>query len=584
MNNKFLLWSGRCSFNVCGTFLLILLLSICTTTYSQKKKKDKLSEDARMTLDRTFVDAHREKTTGSIEKAITLFQQCISIDKENAASYFEISKLLRTKNENAKALEMAETAYKLNNANEWYAMEYAEQLQINNRNEDAAEIYEALIKRFPEQLNYTYMQVSTYLNAGKDEEALKILDKIEKLFGIDPELTREKQRIYLKMGKLDKAAEELEKLIKQYPTLDHYGLLVELYQVNGVTDKAYEVIQRMQAIDAKDPRVALSLAEYYRSKGDKTKSYEQLKEAFKSTSLPAETKTKILLSYLPTIQASAEMKEQATELSKLFVETNPNESSAHAFYGELLMQDKKYGEAREHFLFCTNSDNQNFGMWQQLLSCDLQLSDWEALKLNSNQAKELFPSQPVVFLYNGIAHSQLKEYDNAVKSLTAGSKLLFAGDPLLIDFYSNLGDNYNNLKKFEDSDKYYEKALKADSQNETVLNNWAYYLSLRKDRLDKAEEMAKKVTTLSPNNATYLDTYGWVLYMKGDYTGAKGILEVALKHGGDSSGAILEHYGDVLFKLNDTVRALEYWQKAEKAGDASELIKQKVYEKKLFEQ
>lgn len=584
MNNIFLSGVNRCYFNVRGVFFLILFLSFSSITFSQKKKKDKLSDEARMTLDRTFVDAHREKTTGSIDKAIVLFEQCIAIDKENAASYFEVAKLLRTKNENAKALEMVEAAYKLNKANEWYAMEYAEQLQINNRNEDAAEIYKDLIEKFPEQLNYTYMLASTYLNSGKDDDALKILNKIEKQFGIDPELTREKQRIYLKMGKLDKAAEELEKLIKQYPTLEHYGLLVELYQVNGVTDKAYEVIKRMQTIDAKDPRVALSLAEYYRSTGDKSKSYEQLKEAFKSTALPAETKTKILLSYLPTIQASAEMKEQATELAKLFVETNPNEGSAHAFYGELLMQNKQYSEARDHFIYCTKSDNQNFGMWQQLLNCDLQLSDWEALKINSNKAKELFPSQPVVFLYNGISHSQLKDYDNAVKSLTTGSKLLLTGDPLLIDFYSNLGDNYNNLKKFEDSDKYYEKALKTDPQNETVLNNWAYYLSLRRENLEKAEEMAKKVIALVPDNATYLDTYGWVLYMKGDYAGAKGILEDALKHGGEKSGAILEHYGDVLYKLNDPTRALEYWQKAEQAGDASELIKQKVYEKKLFEQ
>ena len=64
---------------------------------------------------------------------------------------------------------------------------------------------------------------------------------------------------------------------------------------------------------------------------------------------------------------------------------------------------------------------------------------------------------------------------------------------------------------------------------------------------------------------------------------AKTILESALQNGGDKNGAILEHYGDVLFKLNDPQKALEYWQKAEQAGDASELIKQKIYEKKLFD-
>jgi tetratricopeptide (TPR) repeat protein len=550
---------------------------------AQKKKKDNVSSESRMTLDRLFVDAHREKNTGSAEKAINIFKQCLSIDKHHAASMYEIAKLLRNQNKNDQALEYASNAYEEDNTNEWYAMEYAELLQLNNKAKSAIEVYETLVKQKPGDINYYFMLVESYMQNNDNEAALKVFDKIEKRFGVDADIVKEKQRIYIKMGKLDKAAEELEKLIASDPSLENYGLLVELYQINNEEDKAYEVIQRMKKIDADDPRIALSLAQHYRVKGEKEKSYAELKKAMASKKLPAETKYKIMLSYLPLMNVDEGMKAQAKELSKIFVDTEEDDPMAHAIYADILIQDKNYNEARIHLRASLKKDTKTFATWQQLMNCDLQLADWVELDKTSNQAMELFPTQPVVFLYNGIANSQLKSYETAIKSLMAGSKMVVLGDPLLLDFYSSLGDNYYNVKNYPESDKYYEKVLKLDPKNSSVLNNWAYYLSLRKENLDKAAEMAKKVTELNPHVATYEDTYAWVLYAQGKYAEAKTILESALQNGGDKNGAILEHYGDVLFKLNNPQKALEYWQKAEQAGDASELIKQKIYEKKLFD-
>ena len=201
----------------------------------------------------------------------------------------------------------------------------------------------------------------------------------------------------------------------------------------------------------------------------------------------------------------------------------------------------------------------------------------------SEEALGLFPDQSFLYLFNGIAKIQNKKYEDAAKTLVSGSKLVVDNDQEQIDFYSNLGEVYDKLKRFEDSDKYYQKALNIDGSNVYVLNNWAYYLSLRNEQLEKAAEMSKRSNEISPNNANFLDTYAWVLYKQGKFSEALTWLEKAKQNSSEVSGTVLEHYGDILFKLGRASEAIEYWQKAKKVGDHSELLDKKLSDKKLYD-
>ncbi len=154
---------------------------------------------------------------------------------------------------------------------------------------------------------------------------------------------------------------------------------------------------------------------------------------------------------------------------------------------------------------------------------------------------------------------------------------------LLVDFYSRLGDTYHELKNHAESDKYYEKALALDPKNAFVLNNYSYYLSLRKENLEKAEKMSKLSNDLMPNQSSFLDTYAWVLYQMGRYEEAKVWIEKAIANSGSTNGVILEHYGDILFRLNKTQEAQEQWKKAKEAGGGSDFLDKKIADKKLYE-
>jgi tetratricopeptide (TPR) repeat protein len=174
-----------------------------------------------------------------------------------------------------------------------------------------------------------------------------------------------------------------------------------------------------------------------------------------------------------------------------------------------------------------------------------------------------------------------KNYKKSVISFEEGRKLSMNNKNLLVQFYTLLGDTYNSLKDFKKSDENFEEALKIDENNFLVLNNYSYYLSLRRDKLEYAKKMSERVIKEFPDNANYLDTYAWVLYVMKDYIKAKEIFEKIVNN--TDNGVIVEHYGDVLYQLGEKDLALEQWRKAKTLGETSDLIDKKISDKKLYE-
>ncbi len=195
---------------------------------------------------------------------------------------------------------------------------------------------------------------------------------------------------------------------------------------------------------------------------------------------------------------------------------------------------------------------------------------------------ENIPNNPTFWLYKGIAHSMQKESKNAIIAFENGAKYAQNNPALSQKMYAQLGDLYNEIKEFNKSYNAYDKALEYDPNNAHVLNNYSYFLSLKKENLTKAKSMSQHLVRMFPNEATYLDTYAWVLYMLKDYKGAKKSLEKALKFSDD--GTITEHYGDVLYQLNEKEKAIIQWKKAKAKGGTSNLIDKKITNKTLYEE
>ncbi len=576
-----------------GMMAVVFLTTSCKTTEKPaatksappaKQKQKGLSQEERLQVDYLFYNAVKEKAVGKIDRAMDLFGQVIRMDQNNDAAHYELAQIYYQNKKFNDALYFARTAARLKPSNEWYQLLLADICMNTGRQSEAVSIHEKLAKTYPQRIEYYFNWANALMFSGKMEEAIKVFDMAEQKIGIERDLIVQKERMYLKLGKIDKAAAEVEKLIQANPAdMGAYSLLVELYQANGMKEKVLETVERMKKINASSPHVFLAMAEYYRSIKENEKSFEQLKLAFRSLDLDSEIKMRILSSYFPLVQLQENMLDQALELSAIFTEIHPEEALGHAVYGDFLNMAKKTEQAAAEYRISLDLDNSNEQVWQQYLLNLSELRNSDKMLKESEEALSLFPNNPIFYFLNGIAKYEKKRYSEAAETWITGSKMVVDNNMLLVDFYSRLGDTYHELKNHAESDKYYEKALALDPKNAFVLNNYSYYLSLRKENLEKAEKMSKLSNDLMPNQSSFLDTYAWVLYQMGRYEEAKVWIEKAIANSGSTNGVILEHYGDILFRLNKTQEAQEQWKKAKEAGGGSDFLDKKIADKKLYE-
>ncbi len=543
-----------------------------------------LSDKDKTDFEFLFFNANKDKILGNYDLAALQFSKALKINPNSGAALYELANIYSFQNKKDLALICSRKAAKLDQRNLWYQLLYIECLKEKKQFNEIAIVYEKLTGTYPDRIDYYYELANTYLYLGKNNDALKTYNKIEVFNGVTEISSLQKLKIYKASNNFEKSLDELKKLIKTFPKeAKYYGMLGELYQSKGLNEKALEAYSDLLKIDPQNAFVHLSLADYYRGTKQNDKAFEEIKIAFKSNELDIDTKVKILLSYYSITETYTELKADAEELCKIITEIHSEDAKSFSIYGDFLFRDKKYEEAKIQYKKAINLDKEKFALWNQLLIIESELNDFVSMREESERAIELFPNQPLPYFLNATANIQQKKYKDALNTLEEGKKLIFDNKPLLSQFYASIGDVQNQLKNQPASDSAYSVALEADPTNVYVLNNFSYYLSLRNVDLEKAEKMSKKCNELTPNNNSFEDTYGWILYQMKKYNDAKIWIGKALKNGGEKSGTILEHYGDVCFQLGETESALNYWMRAQKIGGASDQIDKKIIGKKVYE-
>ena len=251
----------------------------------------------------------------------------------------------------------------------------------------------------------------------------------------------------------------------------------------------------------------------------------------------------------------------------------------------LLITQGKTDEARFQFQLITEMEPSNAAAWQQLLNLALKSEDIPEVIRICTRCQELFPDAPEYYFYLGIAYFQQEKYQDALDTYKAGLEIIPETNVgLKSDFYGQIGDIYYQIKNMPETYKAYDEALKYNDKNVVVLNNYAYFLSLEKKDLKKAERMSALAVKLEPNNSTYLDTYAWIFFVQGNYTLAKIYIESALANDTTKSSELVDHYGDILFMSGDKEKALEQWKKAKEMGKESEVLDRKIAEGTYIEE
>lgn len=551
----------------------------------QEKKKRRNRDEVKQPASSTpqLIAAKKEAVIGNMKGARELFRQYIERFPEDPVGQFELARIETELNNYDEAIILCREAHRLDPENKWYTVYLADLCQTQGKTSEALGLYKELVANEPDNVDYLYQLAAVSIQAEKYTDAIAVYNRIEERVGVAEEVSMQKQKIYLHLNDLAGAEREVKKLIAAFPEeTRYYSILAEFYLANGMPDKALETYRKIAAMNPDDPYIHMSMADYYRKTGDRQKAFEELKLGFSNPNLDIDTKVNILLSFYTVNQLYNDLKDEAFELADILVKTHPKDPKAYSIEGDLLLQDKKYTEARQSFLKVLAIDSSRYAIWGELLQLDLQLNELEHLRSYSRRAADLFPEQPLPLLYLGLANLQLKDNDAALRALASGANLVVDNNYLLAQFYMYQGDALHAMKNDDEAFQAYDRSIKLVDSNSYVLNNYAYYLSLKGKDLDKAEKMAKRAVTLDPKNGSFLDTYGWVLFKMGDFKGAAEWILKALQTEESPSAEVLEHYGDALFNTGDATGALDYWNRAKLKGGGSDRLDRKITDKKYY--
>jgi len=530
-----------------------------------------------------FFSAMRAKLIDDLPQASELFTRVLQTDPNNDAALYQLASLKIVRNNYTDAQVLLEKAVTVSTDNEYYWLALADCYEKNN---DAAKLDTAfthLLKINPDKPDYYFDEANVYVLEKKYDEALALYDQLEQLTGMDDDILAGRQKIYLIQGKIDKAASDIEGMIADNPSETRYSLLLaELYNSNGLNDKALKILQAAEKTDPSNGQVHLALADIYRDKKDNEACFNEIKLAFAIPDVDIDQKIKIISGYFPQFP-NPDAEASALVLANILVTTHPDDAKAYAVYGDVLIQNDKVKEAETAYRKSLALNDQRYEVYEQLVRIEISNDETEQAIKDSEYALSLFPNQAWLNYLAGLAYLQKKEYTKSLSYLKNTTSLETDDKDLLSLCYSSLGDCYHELNDYTNSDSSYSKALTYNPDNAFVLNNYAYYLSLRSAQLDKAAQMSAHSNELEPNTASFEDTYAWILFKQKKYTDAKVWIEKAILHDKTNSAVQQEHYGDIMFYLGDTDAAVQNWKKAKSFGEQSPLLDRKINERKYIE-
>ena len=549
-------------------------------------KETWLSAEQQRKYDYFFLEAMRMKGKNEYDAAFGLLQHCLDINPTASSALYEISQyymFLRQVPQGQAALEQA-VAFAPDNY--WYSQGLVSLYQQQNELDKAAALLEKMVTRFPSKQDPLFSLLDIYSRQEKYNDVISTLNRLEKRLGKNEQLSMEKFRIYLQMKDDKKAFQEIESLVQEYPMDMRYQVILgDVYLQNGKKQEAYDAYQKVLAVEPDNPMALFSMASYYEQTGQKELYQQQLDTLLLNKKVTSDTKISVMRQVIAeNEQSSAKDSTQVIELFDRMMKQDMDDPQIPMLYSQYLLSKNMEQEAVPVLEQVVDLDPTNKAARLMLVSAAVKKEDYKQIIKVCEPGIEATPDALELYYYLAIAYHQAEQGDSVLSVCNRALEHI-APDTrkeVVSDFYSIMGDIYHTKKQMTEAYAAYDSALVYNPSNIGALNNYAYYLSVERRDLDKAEEMSYKTVKAEPNNSTYLDTYAWILFEKGNYAEARIYIDNAMKNDGEKSDVIVEHCGDIYFMTGDVEGALNYWKKALEMGSESKMLKQKIEKKKYI--
>ena len=545
-----------------------------------------------------FMEAVRLKEKGDYAGAYDMYRYCLSVNPNAAAAFYELSKCCMYMGQERESENMLKTAVKLSPKNFWYNQTLAAYYQNKKDYPKAIFVYEDMTQQFPSRLEPLMALSVLYSQTRQYQEVINTLNKLEAVDGKSEQISMEKFRMYIAMGDLDEAFNEMKTLADEYPYDMRYLTLVgDVYLENGKPEEALAVYRQVMEKEPEYAPVQFSLANFYQHQGEDSLYQAQLHKVLLNENIPSDTKVNVMRQLILRAEQTDHDSLKIVSLFRAILEEKQENADIAMLAAQYMITKKMDQEAAPVLRQVLRIDPENTPARLQLLQYAISKQDMDNIIAICTSALEYTPEVLQFYYYLGMAYHEKREADEALNVFRKGVAQINdkTDKALAADLYAILGDMYHEKRMDQLAYAAYDFALVYKADNIGALNNYAYYLSLERKNLDKAEEMSYKTVQAEPANSTYLDTYAWILFEKGKYAEAKIYIEQAMQNGGDKNSVEVEHCGDIYWMNGEKEKALEYWKKAkelaeqkpiegESARDKSEMdvLKKKITYKKYF--
>ena len=550
--------------------------------------------DKNRRYDAFFLEAICQQEKGQHDAAFDLLRHCVEIDSTRSEAYYYLARYYRYLKKRDVALSYSKKAAELEPSNETYLETLANSYVGLRQYRKAIDVLERLYAGNRDREDVLGMLVQLYEQEEDYDHAIATLSRLETMEGKSERLSFAKSQLFTKKGDKKSAISEMKTLADQYPNDANYRCLyANALYVNGQPKKALAIYDDILKQEPDNRTAQMAMLSHFNDVNDSIMANVWLERILLGKTATAEDRVMMLRQVIGDSERNGG---DSTRVLRLFREVlklpsaNADLAIFCATYMNLKhMPNDSISPVLERAL---QLEPDNAAARLQLVSYAWQAEDKERVIELCREARQFNPDEMAFYYYQGIAYYQKDKLDDALNAFQNGIGVITEqSDPAIVsDFYAVMGDILHQKGKEKEAFAAYDSCLQWKDDNIGCLNNYAYYLSELGEQLDKAEQMSYRTIKAEPKNATYLDTYAWILFMQKRYSEAKIYIDQTLQCDSDTSAVLLEHAGDIYYHTGEVEQAIRYWQqalerssvKSEVKDDRKQILSRKIKLKKYL--
>ena len=542
---------------------------------------------SRLGYDAFFLEAMVQRQKGNSDAAFDLLQHCVKLNPKASEAYYFLAQYYQLLRNDSLAQQCLLRAVELESNNPTYLETLAQSYIEQQDYEKAITVVEQLYNQDKSRDELLERLFDLYQETGDNDKAIETLNRIEANEGKSERLSFAKSEIYTRMGNKTAAIAEMKMLADRYPNdLNYRGLYADMLLRNDEEAQALKLYHEILAEEPGNTRAQVSLRSYYRVQGE-TEKVDSMTEMIL---LNKNTTTEQRIYLMRQVVADSERTDgDSTKVLALFhkmlalPQQNDDIATLCAAYMDLKKMPQDSVKAMLQTVLSIAPDNAAARL--QLVGYAWERKDLDEVITLCQEARQYNPEEMAFYYYQGMAYYQEDNHDKALEAFQNGIGVINeeSDEGIVSDFYAVLGDLLHQKGLVTEAFQAYDSCLQWKEDNIMCLNNYAYFLSEMGEQLDKAEQMSYKTIKAEPKNATYLDTYAWILFRQQRYAEAKIYIEQALQNDSDASAVITEHAGDIIMMNHEPERALELWQEALAKDPKNKILIRKIKRKKYIE-